>query len=140
MPRWAASKIVPPGVSYTPRDFNPDEAIFQKVEPANAMLVTKAVELGEERRRGHRLAIDGDRIALFKPNGDYFRFVGRIFRRDCAHVHEFRRFLARVLKDFAFRRGVQQIRIDTEWRLAALVFSQSRCRGIRQRRANPYAI
>ena len=68
-----------------------------------------------------RLAVDRNRIALLEADPDDGRLVGRVLRRDGALIDVRRRLDRRVLQHFALRRGVQQIGVDRERRLAALV-------------------
>jgi hypothetical protein len=70
---------------------------------------------------GDSLAVQADRVALFEADLDLGRFVGRQHRRDCALEDVFRRRLVRVLEHLALGRGVQEVGVDRERRLAALV-------------------
>src|ERR1700724_2971732 len=78
MPRWAASRMAPPGVSYMPRDFMP----------------TKRFSTRSSRRLP---GVVGARIDV----------IGHFQRR--------------ILQHLAFAGGVEEIRIDRERRLVALV-------------------
>ena len=78
-----------------------DEPVFQKVQPPDAVFFSVSVQRRQQRRRAHRLAIDGDSVAALEANLDDLRLVGRVFRRNRPHMHKFRRRLARVLKHFA---------------------------------------
>ena len=98
-----------------------DEAVLDQIEPADAIVMAQAVELGEKRGGRHGLAVDGDGIALQELDLDVGRLVGRILRRDGALVDVGRRLLPRVFQHLAFGGGVQQVGIDREGRFAALV-------------------
>ena len=101
--------------------FHADEAVLHEIETADAIVMAQPVELGEERGGRHRLAVDGDGIALLELDLDIGRLVGRILRRDGALVDIGRRFHPGVFQHLSFRRGVQQVGVDREGRLAALV-------------------
>ena len=98
-----------------------DEAVFQKIETANAVLAAIFVEGSEQRGRGHGLAIDRDSVAALKADADHFGRIGRVFRIDRALMNKFGRFNARVFEGFAFGAGVQKVGIDGEGCFAALV-------------------
>ena len=67
------------------------------------------------------LAVDADRIAVLEADLDVFRRVGRVLGVDGALVDVVGRLLGRVLQHLALGRGVQQVGVDRERRLAALV-------------------
>jgi hypothetical protein len=50
------------------------------------LLAAKIVQLGQQRRRRQRLAVDRDRIAALEADLDVGRLVGRVLRRDGALV------------------------------------------------------
>ena len=85
------------------------------------LALPSVVERCEQRRRRHLLAVDGDRIAALKIDRDVGRLVRRAFGIDGARIDVLRHFVRRVLQHFAFRGGMQQVGIDRERRLAALV-------------------
>ena len=98
-----------------------DKAVLDQIEPADAVIVAVLIELGEELGRFHAAAVDRDSITLFESDGDVDRLVRRVHRRDGTLVDVGRRLDRRVLQHFALRRRVQQVRIDRERRLVALV-------------------
>ena len=67
------------------------------------------------------LAVDRHRVALLEADLDHLRRVGRVLGIDGALVDVGRRLLGGVLQHLALGRGVQQVRVDRERRLAALV-------------------
>ena len=79
------------------------------------------VQLGEQRGRRQLLAVEADRVALGEADRDVGRRVGRLHRRDGALVDVGRRLDRRVLQHLALGGGVQQVGVDREGRLAALV-------------------
>ena len=101
--------------------FHADEAVLDQVEAADAIVVAELVELGQQRCRRQFLAVDRDWIALVEIDRDDRRLVRRILGRNGALVNIFGRLGGRVFEHFAFGRRVQQVGVDREWRLAALV-------------------
>ena len=67
------------------------------------------------------LAVDRDRVAALEADLDVLGRVGRLLRVDGALVDVRRRLLGGVLEHLAFGGGVQEVRVDRERRLAALV-------------------
>jgi hypothetical protein len=82
---------------------------------------TKLVQPRQQRGGRHRLAVDGDGIALLEVDGDVGRLVGRVLGRDGALVDALVGLLPGILEDLALARGVQEVGVDRERRLAALV-------------------
>src|ERR1700688_4942781 len=110
MPRWPLSKMVPPGVSYMPRDFMPTkrfstrssrpiplarpsslsrpssvagDSFLPSIGTASARVGTaERVEPPEQRRRRELLAVDRDRVAALEIDRDVGRLVGRILGVD----------------------------------------------------------
>ena len=59
-----------------------DEAVFDQVQAADAIVVAELIELRQQRRRRQRLAIDRDRIALLEVDSDRRRLIGRVLGRN----------------------------------------------------------
>src|SRR5579885_1127320 len=97
------------------------EAVLHQVEPAYAMRAAERVEPRQEARRRERLAVDRDRVAAAEPDLDIGGPVGRLLGRDRAAVDEFLRLVPGILQRLALGGDVQEIGIDREGRLAALV-------------------
>ena len=87
--RCAVTSSVPPGVSYAPRDFMPDEAIFDNVGAANAVLCGNFIERVEKIDGTELRAVNADRGACLKTDFDFFGFVWSFFRRDSPLPHGF---------------------------------------------------
>ena len=121
MPRCAASSTVPPGRLVDAARLHADEAVLDEVEPADAVPPAELVEPGEQRGGRQRLAVDADRVAPLEADLDVFRRVRRLLRVGGALVDVGRRLLGRVLEHLALGGGVQEVRVDREGRLAALV-------------------
>jgi hypothetical protein len=68
-----------------------------------------------------RLAVDGDRIAVLERDLDTVGLSGAVFRIDGARIDVSRRLLRRVLEHLALGGDVQEVGVDRERRLAALV-------------------
>ena len=85
------------------------------------MLAAKFIQRSKQGRRRHRFAVQRDAVALFKIDGDIFGRVWRIFGIDGARIDIIGRFIPRVLKHFAFGRGVQQVGVGRKRAFAALV-------------------
>ena len=98
-----------------------DEAVLDEVEPADAVPAAELVEAGEEGGGGEGLAVDRDRVAALEADLDVLGRVGRLLRVDGALVDVRRRLLGGVLEHLALGGGVQEVRVDRERRLAALV-------------------
>ena len=98
-----------------------DEAVFDEIEPADAIVVAELVEGSEQRRGAHRLAVDRDWIALLETDLDNGRLVRRVLGMNGARVDISRRFFRRVLQNLAFGRDVQEVRVGRKRRIAALV-------------------
>src|ERR1700687_2779835 len=98
IPRCAAIRMVPPGVSYMPRDFMPTKRFSTR--SSRPMPLTPPSSL----RRASRLAGDRDRVAPFEIHRDDGGLVRRPLGIDRARVDVVRNFLARVLEHFAFGR------------------------------------
>ena len=62
-----------------------------------------------------------DRVAALEADADIGRLVGRFLRRDGALIDDRRRLGGRILQHLALGRGVQEIGVDRERRLALLV-------------------
>ena len=75
----------------------------------------------KQRRRRQRLAVDRDRIAALEIDLDILRLVGRLFRGDGAAVDVFLGLDPGVFEHLALGRDVQEVGVDRERRLAALV-------------------
>jgi hypothetical protein len=68
-----------------PRDFMPTKAVFDQVEPADAVSPPSSLSFGQDRRRAHRLAVDRDGVALLEGDLDDLGRIGRVLRvRPCA--------------------------------------------------------
>src|SRR3546814_21042420 len=46
------------------------EAVFDQIEPADAVLAAEIVEPRQQGRRAHPLAVDGDAVAALEIHGD----------------------------------------------------------------------
>ena len=72
--------------------------------------------------RGRQLlAVDRDGVAALEIDADVGRLVGRVLGIDGARIDIVRHLLRRVFQHLAFRGGMQQVGVDRERRLAALV-------------------
>ena len=89
---------MPPGRLVDAARLHPDEAVFDQVEAADAIVVAELVEPGQQRRRRKRLAVDRDWVAALEVDGDDRRLVRRILGRDGALVDIFGRVGRRVLQ------------------------------------------
>ena len=98
-----------------------DEAVFDQVKAADAVLAAQLVESGQQRGGAHRLAIERNAVALLEIDRDIFGRVGRFFRVIGARIDVIGRLFPWVLEHFPFRRGVQQVGIGGEGAFAALV-------------------
>ena len=98
-----------------------DEAVLDQIDAADAVVAAELVEPRQQRRRRQRLAVDRDRVALLEADLDDGRLVGRLLGRDGALIDVRRRLDRRVLQHLALGGGVQQVGVDRERRLAALV-------------------
>ena len=75
----------------------------------------------EQRRRAHRLAVDGDRVAGLEFDLDLDRLVGGVLGRDGALEDIGRRLDPRVFQHAPLGRRMQKVGVDGERRVAALV-------------------
>ncbi len=98
-----------------------DEAVFNEVEPADAVGPRQLVELGEERRRRQRVAVDGDGVAVLEVDGDVGRLIRRGLGGDGAAVDVLRHLFRRVFQHLALGGGVQQVGVDGKRRVTTLV-------------------
>jgi hypothetical protein len=78
MPRWACEQDRAAGRLVDAARLHADEAVLDEIEPADAVVAAELVELGQQRRRRHLLAVDGDRVALLEADLDVGRLVGRL--------------------------------------------------------------
>src|SRR3972149_393404 len=103
--RWAACRIVPPGGSYTPRDFIPPAAVLAP-DPVQAL-----------KKPGWREALAVYRNGDAVPELDLMvrRPIGRLFRRDAQDEHLFRRLLPGVFEDSALEADVKQVPVGAVW-------------------------
>jgi len=69
--------MVPPGVSYMPRDFMPTKTVLHEIKPADAIRAPQLIERGEQLRRRKRLASSEVASPRSKPIVMYGRLVGR---------------------------------------------------------------
>ena len=78
-------RIVPPGVSYMPRDFMPTNRFSTRSSRPMPFVARERVQLGVSRvAGGERLAVDRDRVAMLEIDRDVGRLVRRLFRaRGC---------------------------------------------------------
>ncbi len=106
-----------------PARLHADETVFHQVEAADAVAAAELVEFREQRRGRELLAVNCDRVAALEIHRDVFGRVGRVFGADGALVDDLVGLDGRVFEHFAFRRRVQEVRVDAERRLAALVAS-----------------
>ena len=100
---------------------HPDKAVFHQIKQTDAVLAAQFVQPCQDGGRAQGLAVDRDGIALFKGHLHVFRRIGCLFYRSHALVDEFGRFFGRVFQHLSLGRGVQQIRVNREGRIAALV-------------------
>ena len=98
-----------------------DEAVLHQVEPADAVRTPERVELGQQISGRKRLAVERDGIAARELDGDIGGLVGRRLRIEGARIDVVRHLLRRILQHLPLRGGMQEIGIDRERRLAALV-------------------
>ena len=98
-----------------------DKAVLDEIQPPDAIVVAKLVQLRQHRRRRQTLPVDGHGVAPLEVQGENARAVRRVLRRDGPLVHEFRRLDRGVFQHLALRGRVQEVRVDRERRLAALV-------------------
>src|SRR6185437_13188033 len=78
-----------------------DEAVLDEIEPADAVLATKLIELRQQRSRRQLHAIDRNGIAVAEFDLDILRLVRRLLGRDRAAVHIFLGLVPRILEHFA---------------------------------------
>ncbi len=98
-----------------------DETVLDEIEPADAVCAPERVERSEQIRGRKPLAIERDRVAALEIDHDITGLIGRRLRIERARIDVVRHLLRRVLQHLALRRGMQQIRVDGKWRLAALI-------------------
>ena len=67
--------------------FHSDKAVFNHIDDTDAVFAAQVVELFDNLRRGHLLAVHRDRHALFKADRDIRRRVGGLLRRN-AHLQD----------------------------------------------------
>ena len=79
------------------------------------------VELGQHCRGREPLAVKRDRVAAFELDADVSGRVGRLLRIERTRIDVIGHLLRRVLQHFPFGRSMQQVGVDRERRLAALV-------------------
>src|SRR5436853_1599433 len=82
--------------------FHPDEAIFDKIGAADAMLGGDFVEGVKKVDRVELSAVHGDWCAGFKTDLDFFGFVRGFFRRDDPLPHRFVWCVGRIFELAAF--------------------------------------
>ncbi len=104
-----------------PARLHPDEAVFHQIQPPDTIGFAQSVQLRQDRGRRQRFAIDRHRIAAGEIHTDHGRRIRCVFWPDGALIDRLIRFNRRVFQDFALGRRVQQVGIDRERRLAALV-------------------
>ena len=109
-----------------------DEAVLDQVEPADAICPTQFIEPRQDRRRRQCLAVDAHRVALGKADAHFRGLIGRVHRRERAHIDARRRRLRRVLQHLALGGGVQEVGVDRERRLAFLVLGDRNLVGARE--------
>ncbi len=68
-----------------------DEAVLDQVDAADAVVAAELVQLGEQRGRRQRLAVEADGVAARKADRAVGRLIGRLHRRDGALIDERRR-------------------------------------------------
>ena len=78
-----------------------DEAVFDQIEPADAVLATQFVECGQQNGGAHRFAVQSDAVALFEIDRDVFGRVGRVFRMVRARIDIVRGFFPGIFQDLA---------------------------------------
>ncbi len=98
-----------------------DEAVLHQVQAADAVVVAELVQLGQQGGGRQLLAVDGHRVAALEVEGEDGGLIRRVFRGDGALVHELGGFHARIFQHFALGGGVQEVGVDRERGLAALV-------------------
>ncbi len=104
-----------------PARFHPDKAVLHQIEATHAVLAAQLVQLGQDGRRAHRFAVDRHGIAPLEGDFHHFGLIGRIFGGDGALIDVIGGLIARIFQNLALGRGVQQVCIDREGGLTALV-------------------
>ena len=66
--------------------FHADETVFDQIQPADAIGLAQRVQFGQQGGGGKFFAVDRYRIALFEPDLDITRLVGRLFRLNGALI------------------------------------------------------
>ena len=82
---------------------HPDETVLDEIDAADPVIAAEAVEMGEQGRRAHRLAVDRHRVAMAEADLDEARLVRRVLRRDGALEDVGRRLGPGILEDLPFR-------------------------------------
>ena len=110
--RCAAWSTVPPGVSYTPRDFMPDEAVLDHVDAADAVGAGDLVQAAQQRGRAEALAVDRTRASpCSKPMTISAGVSGASSGETRQHEHGLVGRAPRILEDPALEGDVQQVPI-----------------------------
>src|SRR5262249_749830 len=97
-----------------------DEAIFDKIEPPDAVGTAELIELPEQRSRRRLLSVNGNRITALEINRDVGRLVRRLLGIDRAGENVIRNVLRGIFQNLPFRGRMQQIGVNGEWPLASL--------------------
>ena len=85
-----------------PARFHPDVAILHQIDTPNSMRAAQLIEVRQQRRRAHLLAVDSHRITRLVVDLDFERLVRRLLRRH-RHLKDFiRRRFPRIFQDAAF--------------------------------------
>jgi len=104
-----------------PSRLHADVAILHQVQPADAVPAADAVELGQHRGGGERLAVEGDDVSRLVLELQIFGRVGRSFGRHRPPPHVVFGFLRRIFERTSFVADVQQVGIHRIRTAAALV-------------------
>ena len=78
------------------------QAIFNQVNPTNAVLGAEIVEGAEQFDRSHDFAVDGGRDTFDEADFDVFGFIRGILRRHGQGVHHFFGLVPRIFEDATF--------------------------------------
>ena len=87
------------------------EAVFHHVEAADAVPARNLVQGHDHFTGSEAFAVEGDGVALFKADGDVFRFVGSLFHRHGHDVAVGAGFFPRVFEFAAFKGAVQHVAV-----------------------------
>src|SRR5690606_3322541 len=98
-----------------------DEAVFDQVKPADAVVATQIVQRCQQGCRRKFLAVDRYSVATKETDGDLRWLVGRVHWRNRALMHVFRRLVPRIFENLALGRRVQQVGVHRERCFALLV-------------------